>query len=752
MTPSGACDTATISNHSFAGMASPQLTARQQRWFSKVGLALAVALLVIVITQEDILKLGIIQRLELASIDYRFESRGTNMRMKDSANVVIVEISEESFKSMPERWPWPRSYYARLVRNLKAAGARVVGIDLIFSGNDVYSAANDDSLRKAVRETGLVVLAGKTDVLDGKYFITTSTENYGNIFFDVDSSLGLANIRNDADGVYRRYTPFWSTSTGLHVPTFAFAILNKYIGYPSLSTAENFSGKFLFADRSIPKYDPTSTLINFYGPDHTFRRVKFADVVDDETFTTNEEAEQGEEINTFSDPDYGYLYDGTFANKIVLVGSTVPEDHDLFPVAFARGKQAGDNLMYGVEIHANVIESVIREDFVERQSAGGEILLIIALTVLTFLVTSLLKGSLTRHHFLVELNGFLFAMAELFIIGYVALWLFNTQNYLMTVISPMIGVVAGYFSSTAYHFVVERKQRVLIKTMFSTYVNPSVVEDLIRNPAKLALGGERRELTVLFSDIEGFTTISEGMPPEQLVGLLNEYLSEMTGIVFANDGTLDKYEGDAVMAFWGAPIAQTNHALRACTSALQMQDALVRIREEWTKMGRPEINVRVGINTGEMVVGNMGGMGKFDYTVIGDSVNLASRLEGANKLYRTNILVSERTYQLVNDMILGRELDLIAVKGRSEPLKIFELIQPRTRAVPEPFSLFLKRYAKALDLYRERLWEQAQAEFEACLQMRPDDYVSRLFAERSAIYKRNPPPQDWDGVFVLTSK
>ncbi len=733
-------------------MATPRLTASQHRWFTKVGLAFAVALLVIIITQEDILKLGIIRRLELASIDYRFESRGTNTRMKDSANVVIVEISEESFASMPKRWPWPRSYYAHLLRNLKAAGARVVGIDLILGGNDVYSYANDDSLRRAIIETDIAVIAGKTEVVGGLYMHTTSTENFGNIFFSVDSALGIVNIRNDADGVYRRYSPFFGTNTGLRVPTFAFALLNKYFGYPALTVAENLSDEFIFADRSIPKYDPTSMLINFYGPDHTFRRVKFVDVIDDDTFTTNEEREQGEEINTFSDPDYGYLYDSTFTGKIVLIGSTVPEDHDLFPVAFARGIQAGDNLMYGVEIHANVIESVLREDFLTKQSVSGEILLVILLTVLTFLVTSSLKSSKTRHHYLVELNGFLFAVAEVFAVGYVALWVFNNHGYLMTVISPVLGVVAGYFSSTAYHFVVERKQRMLIKTMFSTYVNPTVVEDLIRNPEKLALGGERKELTVLFSDIEGFTTMSEGMQPEQLVGLLNEYLSAMTEIVFNNDGTLDKYEGDAVMAFWGAPIAQRDHALRACSSALQMQAALVRIRDQWKQQGRPSINVRIGINTGEMVVGNMGGMGKFDYTVIGDSVNLASRLEGANKQYRTGIMVSERTYELVRGHIVGRELDMIAVQGRTEPLRIFELMWEQNAHAPEGETRFLEHYHKALGLYRERRWDIAQTAFETCLRMKPEDYVSRLYAERSAHYKTQPPPEHWDGIFVMTSK
>ena len=343
-------------------------------------------------------------------------------------------------------------------------------------------------------------------------------------------------------------------------------------------------------------------------------------------------------------------------------------------------------------------------------------------------------------------------MPENIVVGFAALFLFQRYHFLLTVISPILAVVAGYVTSTAYHFVVERKQRMLIKTMFSTYVNPSVVDELISNPEKLTLGGQRKELTVLFTDVEGFTTISEGMSPEELVGLLNEFLSEMTAIVFRNHGTLDKYEGDAVMAFWGAPIHQEDHALRACRSALEMQDAMVELRQRWKDLQRPHMKIRIGINSGEMVVGNMGGTGRFDYTVIGDSVNIASRLEGANKLYGTGILVSDRTYELVRDTLTGRELDLITVKGRSEPLRIYELYRPVRGETPEDLAAFLRLYHTALGLYRERRWTEARAAFTALLRLRPEDGPSRLHAERSALYANHPPPENWDGVFEMTTK
>lgn len=733
-------------------MARPKLTSGYRTWSAKLGLAAAVALLVVVITQEDILKLGIIQRLELASIDYRFESRGTNPAFKDTGTVVIVEISEESFKSLPEKWPWPRSYYAHLLRNLKKAGARVVGIDLILGGRDAYGPEHDNDLRAAIRETGIAVLAGKVHEVEATHRKVIADEDYGNLFFHVDSCLGATNIYNDADGVYRRYCPIWGTDTDLMIPAFGFAVLNKFCNYPPLTVAENFSGEFIFGAVPIPKYDNENLLINFFGPSGTFRRIKFADVIDDETLTTLEEADAAEEINTFSDPEFGYLYDGTFKDKIVLVGSTVPEYHDLFPVSFARGEKTGDNLMYGVEIHANVIESIIRQQFINKQSAVLDILLVFAFTIITFAVTSGLKSSKTRHHFLVELNGFLFAMAELFLIGFVSLLLFNERNYLVTTISPMLAVLAGYVSSTVYHFVVERKQRMLIKAMFSTYVNPSVVDELIMNPEKLTLGGQRKELSVMFSDIDGFTSIAEHLDSQELVSLLNEYLNEMTDIVFRNSGTLDKFEGDAVVAFWGAPIAQEDHPMRACRCALEMQDALVGIRKNWKEQKRPLLNVRIGVNTGEMVVGNMGGKGKFDYTVIGDSVNLAARLESANKLYHTGIMVSQRTYDLVKHAIIGRELDLITVKGRSEPLKIYELLALSNGKVPDELWRFLDVYAAGLAYYRDRRWEEARKTFEEALLYRPGDYPSRMYIERAAEYTLHPPPDDWNGVLVMTTK
>jgi adenylate cyclase len=350
------------------------------------------------------------------------------------------------------------------------------------------------------------------------------------------------------------------------------------------------------------------------------------------------------------------------------------------------------------------------------------------------------------------LQAALFTLGEIAVIILAAVLLFNKANYVMTIVAPCIAIAGGYFASTTYHFVAERKQKLLIKGMFSTYVNPSVVDQLIANPEALRLGGQREELTVLFSDIEGFTSISEGLDSESLVGLLNDYLSKMAKVILRNLGTLDKYVGDAIVAFWGAPIPQPDHALRACTTALQMQEVLASMNALWAQEQKPIFRTRIGINTGEMVVGNMGGAEKVNYTVIGDSVNLASRLEGANKQYGTSIMVSQRTYELVKHKILGRNLDRIVVKGRTEPVTIYELIQLHDRPVASDLEQFLHLYAEAHVLYFQRRWADAIHKLEEALEIRPNDSPTTLYIDRARLYAQQPPPKDWDGVFVMKTK
>ncbi len=705
------------------------------------------------LTHSVIFEFAPVRRAELSFIDYRFQRRGSILKFHDSSKVVLVEISQESFRSLPEKWPWPRTYFSRLVRNLKRAGAKAVGIDVLFGSGDARDPKNDEDFRNALKEAGNVVLAGRLEPDQQRYSLVDSAENYGNIYTTRSNYVGIVNIRGDADGLLRRYMPFAvDLAREQRIPTFAFSMLNLYFHKNPYYTTEISEDNFDYLGRTIPRYDQTSLLINFYGPSGTFPRVKFADVLDDKDFKTVEEERLNTDINTFDDPETGYLYDGTFKDKIVLVGSTNPEDKDLFFVPIGEGRQTGDNQMYGVEIHANVIQSILERNFIIRQPVWSVFLVMFGLSLSSFAFTSGLKSIKVRFSALIDILGIAILIAQIVIFYSLSIKLFIARNYLMEMMGPFLAIVMSYVGSIVFNYVSERKQKVMIKNMFSHYVNREVVDEMIEHPEKLRLTGDRREMTVMFTDIENFTSLAEKMKAEELVAILNEYLNEMTTIVFDNSGTVDKYEGDAIVAFWGAPILHNNHALLACRAAVEMQKALVPIRERWQEAGRKPINVRIGINTGEMIVGNIGGSGKFEYTVIGDSVNLGARLESANKQYKTNIMISEPTYRKVAGEVLARELDMLVVAGRTEPIRVYELIGLANDNHSAQRLRFFDYYSSGLALYRQRDWRSAITQFEKALEIYPDDYPSHIYIERAFLYEASPPPEDWNGVFILRTK
>jgi adenylate cyclase len=721
-------------------------------FFNILGISFGVTTLILLLTQDILFEFTPLKRAELSLIDMRFQKRGSVLKFHDSSKVVIVEISQESFKSLPEQWPWPRTYFARLVRNLKRAGALAVGIDVIFSSGDSRDSKNDEDFRRALHETGNIVLAGKLESEQHEY-TKRSYDDYDNIYIDSLSNVGIVNTRVDADGVLRRYMPFGvDPGKDRRIPTFAFSILNVSFNKTSSYTAEIVGNHFQYLDKSIPRYDQTSLLVNYYGPSGTFRRMKFEDILDDKDFKTVEEINLGQDVNTFDDPDNGYLYDGTFRGKIVLVGSTMPEEKDLFSVPIAEGRQEGDNQMYGVEIHANVIQNILDKNFIIREPLWITAAIVFGLSLFTFALTAGLKAIKMQFSALIEIFSIAVIAAELFILYWVSLKLFTEQSYLADMMSPFLAIIVSYVGSTVYHYVTERKQKVMIKNMFSHYVNRDVVNELIEHPEKLQLSGERREMTVMFTDIENFTALAEKMKAEKLVAILNDYLNEMTAIVFANSGTVDKYEGDAIMAFWGAPIPQPEHALLACRTAIEMQRSLIGIRQQWRTGGLEPINVRIGINTGEMIVGNVGGSGKFEYTVIGDSVNIGSRLESANKQYKTNIMISDGTYNKVEGRVVARELDMLVVAGKTEPIRVYELIGMLDSNISPEQIRFMDYYSKGLTLFRGREWKSAIKEFTKALELFPSDYPSQIYIERSHLYEISPPPDDWNGVFVLRTK
>jgi adenylate cyclase len=723
-------------------------------WVNRAVLSLAISAAVMIFVRDALYEFDFFDKFRISFIDRAFSDRGPAGIPKDSLDVIIVSISDKSESTVPERFPFPRSYYARAIHNLNRAGVKAIGIDLTFEQPDTRGPHHDDELFSAIQRYRNVVVAGKTDLRRDEATVQREDENFHSIFFPADSAVGSVFVPNDIDGVYRRYMPFTKMpDRDVFLPTFSFALLNIASGIKAKTPAEDRSGFFIVGDRHIPKYDDVSLLINYYGPaGKTFRELDIVNILDDGEFETNEERELRTSINMFDDPDYGLLHDEVFKDKIVLIGPYFSESKDLFNVSVSEPGMSDRNQMYGVELHANVLQMLIDQNYITNVSGIVVFLYIVLLSGVTFYVVTMLKLIRTRFAILAEIGAVTFSVLLIVCILQFFYYMFSVHSVLVPVVSPIAAVILNYFGSAVYQYLTERKQKTMIKGMFSQYLNPAVVNELIAHPEKLRLGGEKKELTVFFSDIASFTNFSEKLDAVELVQLLNEYLSAMTDIILRNDGMLDKYVGDAVMAIWGAPVELKNTALNGCRAALQMQQRTHEIAGRWVSEGKPNLIVRMGLNTDEMVVGNVGGAGRFDYTVIGDAVNLGSRLEGANKTYGTQIMISERTHDLVKDVLLCRELDLLIVKGKSKPIRVFELIAERSDPIDPKKLELLERYAGGMTLYRERKFAEAMHLFYSALEIDHEDGPSQLYFSRAEKFLKNPPPPDWNGVFEMKTK
>ena len=726
---------------------------------TKIGIGLGIGLLVILLTQDWLLEIKIFSDVERLTTDYRYQKRyerATNGNteegiaeyknaFREKSSVVIVGIDNNDLKAMPDRFPFPRWYYAHVIENLNRAGAKVIVFDISFTTVDP---SGDSTMRATLQKHDNVVLGANLPEqgVSGLYSIRSTDETFGNVYFDADKQIGIVNVLKDRDDVVRSYLPMYRTSDKTLTPTLAFAALNRYYNLPALTTARLQGNSFILKDQVIPRYTPETFLLNYYGPVETFRYVPFQQVIDDETFKTKDELDIGESVDQFN------LEEATriFKDKIVFIGSKMPEERDYHPTPMVNPD--GQNIMHGVEIHATAAQSIIDNYHITRAEPEIEIGLVLLLSLLSFTGLLQLKQIKFRFQWMIELVAAVIGLALIFGVFQFSVLAFSNGSSYINILNPSLAIVFSYVGTMVYQYLSERQQKALIKNVFSHYISPAVVNELIANPEKASLGGDKRELTAFFSDIASFTTMSESLTPEKLVELLNEYLDDMTGIILKHGGTLDKYEGDAIIAFWGAPIPQKDHALRACQASLEMQVRILEMRVEWKKKGRPELGVRCGVNTGWMIVGNMGGKDRFDYTIIGDSVNLASRLEGANKQYNSKIMISEFTHNHVKGKVAVRELDLIQVKGKTEPIKVYELLGMADMSMTTEQKEATELYQEGLKLYRSRKWDETIAYMTQAHQLDPTCHVAEVYAQRASLYQLNPPGDDWNGVFVMTTK
>jgi adenylate cyclase len=395
-----------------------------------------------------------------------------------------------------------------------------------------------------------------------------------------------------------------------------------------------------------------------------------------------------------------------------------------------------------VEIHATVVDNILHRNFLKHSGLTRfiDLCAIIFFGLAIGLIIPRLRA----------VSGIIAAL--IILVAFVAanMFIFSSYNVWLNIVYPVLTMIVIYLGITIYRYIKEEREKKKIRGAFQYYLTASVINEMLKDPTKLKLGGDKKDLTVLFSDIRGFTSISEKLTPEELVRLLNEYLTAMTNVVFKYEGLLDKYMGDAIMAVFGAPLDQPDHPQRACWTALNMMSELHRLQKKWQEEGRPALNIGIGINTGDMVVGNMGSEMRFDYTVMGDMVNLGSRLEGINKEYGSNIIISEFTYKAVKEAMCCRELDWVRVKGKKLPVKIYELLGEKKDE--SKWKDFIAGFEEGLALYRAAKWDEAIASFQKVLGIRAEDEASRIYIERCKNLKEQPPAQPWDGVFIMKTK
>ncbi|MFQ5842235.1 MAG: CHASE2 domain-containing protein, partial [Thermodesulfobacteriota bacterium] len=527
--------------------------------------------------------------------------------------------------------------------------------------------------------------------------------------------LGFFNVDPDVDGTVRR-VPLAMRFHDKIYPSLALQVLREYRGGPQspfLKVAPYGTEGIQLGKTHIPTDKRGRFLVNYRGGRNTFPGYSFSKVISDKS----EERPAKED----------------FREKIVLVGATATGIYDARVTPFDTG-------LPGVEIHATVIDNILHRDFILQPDW------ICALNIPIIILMALIPGMLIPR--LKPLRGASISVGLLFIY-IIANWYFLVnQRIWINLIYPILPAFFGVFVAvTVYQYVSEEREKRKIRNAFQFYVSAGVVNEILKDPGKLQLGGERKVLTVLFSDIRGFTYLSETLSPETLTKLLNLYLTPMTVTVFKYQGTLDKYMGDAIMAIFGAPLEQNDHAEKACHTALDMVEALKDLQKSWEIDGVPEISMGIGINTGPMSVGNMGSNMLFDYTVVGDHVNLGSRLEKLNREYDTNIIISEFTHQYIQDAFICRELDIVRVRGRREPVRIFELLGRE-----EPFrqwSAFKTSFENGLMAYRSRHWDAGIKEFEGALKIRPGDGPAKLYLRRCRLFQQKTPSAKWDGVYQM---
>ena len=707
-----------------------------------------------------------IDQLERISYDIRLNATlpgGTESR------IVIMDVDEKSLGVIGQ-WPWPRNIQAQMLDNLfEHYKVKVFGFDFFYPESDKGSGletleklargplqnnaeyqtvlenirpqlVRDEIFAKSLIDRKIVLgyvfdqghditkgalpksIASIGDKWEDKLPFFKPKGYVGNLpilqkqaisggFFD--------NPKVDADGIFRR-VPMMQLYKGELYESLALATARLALGSPDLEIVVVSSGEteqdynsielLRLGERTIRVDESISTLVPFRGAYPSFKYVSALDVLKKQV-------------------DIGALRD-----KIVLFGSTAPGLQDLRATPVQE-------VFPGVEVHANIVAGIIDQSIkhTPKYTEGYELIVIFISALLMIAILPLLSP--------LWATAMVISGATLLITVNMLVW---NQGVVLPLASSLLLLLILFIFQMSYGFFIETRNKRALSKVFGQYIPPELVDELDSNSQEISLEGESREMTVLFSDVRGFTTISEGLNPKELTQLMNEFLTPLTGVIHKNRGTIDKYMGDAIMAFWGAPLTDPYHAKNAVVAAIEMIKALDAQKDAFLARGWPELKVGIGINTGIMNVGNMGSQFRMAYTVMGDTVNLGSRLEGLTKVYGVGIIVNESVKAALPEFEF-LELDRVLVKGKLEPVTIYE---------PLGYSIELennirnacKRFNKALRFYREKNWDTAESEIFSLTQSQLKREVYQIYLNRIMHYRDNPPPPDWAGVFVHTTK
>jgi adenylate cyclase len=734
----------------------------------RIALGLAVMLLFIGHV-GDFYNIGLITRLDNIIYDTRL---AVTMPGGVDPRIVILDIDERSLdKTALGRWPWRRDRISALLTKLfDQFGIVIVGFDVVFAEPDessglpvldklakgrlkdvaqFQSALNelrpeldyDDIFAKTLKGRPVVLgyyFNSEEDAVQsgaipepvlpkgtfqGRNISFTSWKGFGGNLPEFQANAANAGHFNplvDPDGVSRR-VPMLAEYHGAYYEALSLAMIRVLAGYPKVEpgmapgrfVSKSYSGLewLKVGPVTIPVDENVSAFIPYRGKSGSFKYISLADVYFDKV--------PKDELR----------------GKIALIGTTAPGLLDL------RSTPVG-SVYPGVEIHANMIASMLDNDFKQKPAymLGAEVILLLIGGIVLSILVPLLS----------PLKAMLVSLLAIVLITGLNVIVWTKGGMILPLASSLLMITALFAFNMSWGYFVESRSKRQFTELFGQYVPPELVDKMAADPEKYSMEGKSEELTVLFSDIVGFTSISESLQPKELSQFINEYLTSMSMVIRNNRGTLDKYIGDAIMAFWGAPVEDPEHARQAVISAMAMQAELDKVRAQMRARGWPDIRIGIGVNTGQMSVGDMGSKLRKAYTVMGDAVNLSSRLEGLTRVYGVGILVGSNTRQIVKDIVF-REIDRVKVKGKDEPVDIFEPIgidgQVDKKVMDE-----IKLWHKALKAYRAQKWDEAEMDLFNVQRMSPECKLYQLYFERIKQCRAEPPGSDWDGVTAFKTK